>query len=500
MNKIKICLIAGIISMLGTNAFAAECYQYYFCNTNIENEYQAEQYRDPIGDTEDYKEVWTENSTASFITLPEDTCNESQYRPAGQIVARWRRVNKYADFAGTGVIAPDNFGEDDEYIGSGQEFNIPVVDNNIVCDGDYGEGSIGYWFVAEYDDPVYEPNPEYVGIMTSKKYTDAELAKKQPRFSGLGNNKLMLYSNTTAGSVASRDIVTTLGTSTTDTTIPTRGAINTGMNTVQNKLNGTAGWVALNTGTAGRIAQKPIYSSTNNYDNALVDAATLNQAVINAVNSELTEVPGIGFQINSVANMPLLSTPRTYQSVKTADVNIASNGSSCFRPLTVWNDPTDENRNCSAETLAALGPVGNKSGRWATEFPYGVVMGKSVCVPSFGNAKYSADKYEVFSEGTLTDLGAAIADGEFEAQTGVGASAINSFANFDTNAGSDIHYCYCKIDTDTMGVPVESTWVRVRAGAMSNYYSSSASCAYYCAERCGADSIEHRTKMFNAVK
>ena len=149
-------------------------------------------------------------------------------------------------------------------------------------------------------------------VVTSKKFVDAALAQKQPKFDGLGNDKLMLYSNTTDGVVASRDIVTTLGSSTSDTSVPTVGAINAGLNTKQDTLNGDAGWVAENTGIAGAVVQKPVYSATNNYSNALVEVETLNNAVINAVNSELTVVPGVGWTINTANNLNLLPVPKTY--------------------------------------------------------------------------------------------------------------------------------------------------------------------------------------------
>ena len=152
-------------------------------------------------------------------------------------------------------------------------------------------------------------------VPTSKKFVDAALAQKQPRFDGLGNDKLMLYSDTTDGVVASRDIVTTLGNSTSANTVPTVGAINTGLNTKQDILNGDAGWVAENTGIAGVVAQKPVYSATNNYGNALVEVETLNNAVINAVNSELTVVPGVGWTINTADNLNLLPVPKTYSQL-----------------------------------------------------------------------------------------------------------------------------------------------------------------------------------------
>ncbi len=152
-------------------------------------------------------------------------------------------------------------------------------------------------------------------IPTSKAYVDAELATRQPQFQGLGNDKLMLYSNTTDGVVNSRDIVTTLGSGTSDTTVSTVGAINTGINTKQDALNGSSGWVAEHTGINGAIAPKPVYSTTDNYENALIDAATLNTAIVNAVNSELTVIPGVGWRINTANDIATLSTPQTYADV-----------------------------------------------------------------------------------------------------------------------------------------------------------------------------------------
>ena len=151
-------------------------------------------------------------------------------------------------------------------------------------------------------------NEEYLPILrtpTSKKYVDDELSKKQPQFSGLGNNKLMLYSNTTDGATLSRDIVTELGDSTSATSVPTRGAINTKLATKQNTVNGTAGWVMENTGTAGTVKARPVYSTTDNYKTALVEAEDLNQIVIDAVNSELTQVTD-GWRINDSVTLPVL--------------------------------------------------------------------------------------------------------------------------------------------------------------------------------------------------
>ena len=139
---------------------------------------------------------------------------------------------------------------------------------------------------------------------TSKSYVDSKMNALQPNFSGLGNSKLMTY-GTTDGAVGARDIVTELGTSTTANSVPTRGAINTALNTKQPTMNGTSGYVATNTGTPGVLGEKAVYGGVTKMADALVDAQTLNNAVINAVNSELIQVDA-GWRINTVDNLTLL--------------------------------------------------------------------------------------------------------------------------------------------------------------------------------------------------
>ena len=304
-------------------------------------------------------------------------------------------------------------------------------------------------------------------VVTSKKYVDDEMAKLQPQFANLGNDKLMLYSDTTDGVVTSRDIVTTLGTSTTADSIPTRGAINTALNTKQNIVNGNAGWVMENTGLApGSVKQKPIYSTTNNYTTALVEAETLNTIVTNAVNSELTKLPGIGWQINTSVTLPTLRTKTNIT------LDASTDGTTyCFRSL----NSTNNKDGCSTATMATLGTKGNKSGLLGAVMPYGDIVGKSVCSATAGTQYTAATDAQ---ESTLTT--------EFNNQTGVGTSALSDSQR----------YCWCKMES-VNGEPAVSRWVFYYS------YSSASDCADYCAYHCGNSvqfGADFRSGVFGAVQ
>ncbi len=336
---------------------------------------------------------------------------------------------------------------------AGTEYTIPYTNVSYTCSNG---GSVMLTLTAQWVDA------SYTSIPTSKSYVDTGLNAKQPKFENLGNNKLMLYSNTTDGATLSRDIVTTLGTNTSATTVPTRGAIVTGINTKQDTLNGAAGWVVENTGTAGSVKQRPVYSTTNNYSTALVEADDLNQIIIDAVNSELTQVAN-GWQINSSVTLPTL---RLY-------LDASINGTSyCYRRL---SGDTGDNGTCNATTLATLGTDGNKSGLWGTVFPYDDIVGKSVC--STASGAIMGDVATAAQNSSLTT--------EFNAQTGVGTPA-------DTNA----KYCWCKMES-AGGEPKASSWV------YRYTYNDSTKCAVGCAVGC-ADSVEvydyFRGPMFDSVQ
>ena len=318
---------------------------------------------------------------------------------------------------------------------------------------------------------VVRADEPYGNIPTSQAYVDDEMSKLQPQFDGLGNSKLMTY-GTTDGTVGSRDIVTTLGDSTTDTTVPTRGAVNTALNATQYKLNGNAGWVATNTGINGLVGQKPIYDATNNYNTALVDAQTLNNAVINAVNSELIQVDETGepnangtlWKLNDAANLTLLSIR---DALDISSLDTSTNGTShCYRYLSGIGDT---NGTCNAATLGILGASGNKSGLWGVVFPYGEIVGKSVCSSQSGTSRTVATAEQNTALNT-----------EFITQTGNG------------NLADDQKNCWCKMDSLNGDDVAASSWVFLFAR------EASARCAARCATNC-LDYVEGSAVFRGAV-
>ena len=129
--------------------------------------------------------------------------------------------------------------------------------------------------------------------VTSMGYVTEELETRQDKFDKLGVDNAMTYSGTTDGAVGSRTITGDLGaeTNTTNTAIPTVGAVNTKLDNKQDELNLPANTVLMNTGVAGAPAAKGIYQTSGDYNtqtDSLIDAATFNAALQNAINSELS--------------------------------------------------------------------------------------------------------------------------------------------------------------------------------------------------------------------
>ena len=124
--------------------------------------------------------------------------------------------------------------------------------------------------------------------VTSKKYVDDLMSGYQGKLPGSGANKLMIYDDETG--IGEKEIVSTLGNSASATTVPTVGAVKTGLDGKQDTINGTPGYVMTGTGTPGEVGERAIYSANTNYSDSLVTAETVNTGVINAVNSSLIRV------------------------------------------------------------------------------------------------------------------------------------------------------------------------------------------------------------------
>ncbi len=123
---------------------------------------------------------------------------------------------------------------------------------------------------------------------TSLKYVTHELDTRQDKFTA-EQNKAMEYTNS-AGDVEKRAVTSNLGTSTTDTSLPMVGGVNTKLNQKQDDIAPINDHTAVTyTGTAGTIGAKGIYQDTGTYadqsDN-LIDAKTFNAALKKGLDSE----------------------------------------------------------------------------------------------------------------------------------------------------------------------------------------------------------------------
>ena len=125
--------------------------------------------------------------------------------------------------------------------------------------------------------------------VTTQGYVDTAVATKQNKISGT-NGYAVTY-GASAGQTDGRQIVTTLGSDTTATTLPTTGAVVTGLNGKQGTLNGPANSVITYTGSSGGTSSQGVYQASGSYStqtNSLAEAGHVNTAVTNAFNAHLT--------------------------------------------------------------------------------------------------------------------------------------------------------------------------------------------------------------------
>jgi len=124
--------------------------------------------------------------------------------------------------------------------------------------------------------------------VTSLKYVTDELNTRQDKF-GANDGKAMTFTNTAGGNLP-RDVKASLGTSTTDSGLPTVSAVNTGLENKQDEIGAVnTNTVVTYTGTPGTLGQKGIYQDTGTYaaqQNNLIQASTFNAALRNGLENE----------------------------------------------------------------------------------------------------------------------------------------------------------------------------------------------------------------------
>ena len=125
--------------------------------------------------------------------------------------------------------------------------------------------------------------------VTTQGYVDNAVATKQNKLSGTSGYAVTYGAS--AGTTDERQIVTSLGSDTTATTLPTTGAVVTGLNGKQATLNGPANSVVTYTGSSGGTSSQGVYQASGSYSSqtdSLAEAGHVNTAVTNAFNAHLT--------------------------------------------------------------------------------------------------------------------------------------------------------------------------------------------------------------------
>jgi len=319
---------------------------------------------------------------------------------------------------------------------------------------------------------------------TSQKYVDDALAGKQAILTAKTNDTIVTYPRTGGQAATVHEIKEEMGTSTSDTGIPTAGTLEGAIDEKISRVINLPNTNVMTYGGDGYMpASTPIYdSSVNAYNNALVRASTLNSAVATAARAKFTRVDENGdadangalWQINTVA--PTLTVRATL------DATIGGT-SYCYRGL---NGTNNNDGQCSVTTKTAIGASGSKTGKWGTVFPYGEVVGRSVCSnvkPTnayYGDGEYDYNWGYITSSAETTTL-----NGQFTAQSGTGTPV------------EGYKYCYCKMDSvDGTDVSAVSRWV------FDGSHSSASGCAVGCANDCGLYVLlnsDFRSGVFGSV-
>lgn len=301
---------------------------------------------------------------------------------------------------------------------------------------------------------AYAPSSSASGdAITTQTYVDNKLATKQARITTTGTNKLMTFGNGAGATPGSRDIVTALGTSTTATTVPEVGPIVAGINSKQDAVNGTANYVMTGTGTSGTLGEKPVYSATTNYTNALVTAQTINAAAMDAANSEMSCHTYVSGQSQTPANCLL------WQIVQSAPTGLAIH--------------IDLNTIIGADTSAIAYAATNSLGvnAWGNPQNYGIEGYSSAFAVDYGSNK-----------GVVTGRGAC--------SSASGTSDYNYSTVLDSLPDTSGGHCWCKLDgyTSPSGAQqsLSSRWVYLdNLGNNVISGSTQTQCESACATNCG---------------
>ncbi len=300
--------------------------------------------------------------------------------------------------------------------------------------------------------------------VTSQDYVDNVMNTKQNKIAATSGDRVVTYS-TTAGQTGSRAILDDLSdTTTADTNLATAAVAEDAIYSKNAEvLNIGAPNVVTYSGNSGMMTSTPIYDSTvNTYSNGLVNAVTLNTAMMTAANNEMvcneyvagmpeTDANCMLWEINTSGDTPLNTTAYV-------PANIAGT-SNCYKSH-------DGRYNVQEQCPAATYNSFNK-GEWGTVFPYGVVSGISVCSNIEPSIKYEygdgEDSWTNYMYGQVSTNQSGV-QSQYDAWVSGGRSA--------TPVGG---YCYFKLTNPSVA---GARWVFWDSYSVSDCASS---CAYHCA-------------------
>lgn len=320
---------------------------------------------------------------------------------------------------------------------------------------------------------------------TSKKYVDDGINAKLDKIPVATSSAMTFPTTGTNEQLGTpRGIVTTLGTpnatagatigdysDTSSETVPTTGAVLTGVNRKQYISNGAANYVmtqAAEGGEGGMLGAAPIYTTTNKTVQGFVDATTLNNAIMNAVNHELTQVDENGNIDSNGAlwrlenTVQLLVTTPSYLDIVDNSAQYATAAGYCGQNF--GSPATSNTQVCNTGILDSL-----SKGTWRLDFTNSSDSTKTFTINGSAICSSIAP--------TSAQLGNISVDSK---QLEIQQKYSTSFVS-----GGDGKNCYCKM-TD----PAISKWV------YSGYNATLSTCIKNCATKCaiaGGESASQTT-------
>ena len=306
-------------------------------------------------------------------------------------------------------------------------------------------------------------------VVNSQMYVDNLVGNLQTNLPAKTSEKVVTYT-TTAGTTGERDIKTTLGNESTnqsDSGLTTVGTVKTAVDDKQNKLKplNNVNIVTYTGSTAGTYngpgiaTTTPIYDSTvNTFDNGLVRAKTLNDAVIAGVNSEATKITTDPKGALWVFNR---TPPKVLPTTANLPANI--NGTSyCY---------VNSQGSCSDALYNSI-----SRGDWGVVFPYNTgITYDTTCSGTYCNQEIHGISA---CSNIATDelVFGTIVPSEYWTAL---ETSYNDFKNTQT-LPTDYKHCYCKLKKPTFA---GARWVRGIGNAFSSTSVCLLNCAMYCAQR-----------------